>query len=106
MNKDRETAKKNLQQALEGDLMAMNNIGVCFAQGIGVQKDDGWAAFWYEMAGQQGDAQAQFSTGWFHMTGTGVKQDKRMGLKWIHKATAQGFEYAKQWCKDNGYSIY
>ena len=63
----------------------------------GVEKDDGWAAFWYEMAGQQGDAQAQFSTGWFYMTGTGVKQDKRMGLKWIHKATAQGFEYAKKW---------
>lgn len=27
MNKDRETAKKYLQQALEGDLMAMNNMG-------------------------------------------------------------------------------
>lgn len=107
MNKDRETAKKYLQQALEGDLMAMNNMGVCYAQGIGVvEKDGSRTAFWYEMAGQQGDAQAQFSTGWFYMTGTGVKQDKRIGLKWIHKATAQGFEYAKKWCKDNGYSIY
>ena len=49
--------------------------------GDGVEKDDSWAAFWYEMAGQQGDPQAQFSTGWFYMTGTGVKQDKRKGLK-------------------------
>lgn len=39
MNKDRETAKKYLQQALDGDLMAMNNMGVCYAQGIGVEKD-------------------------------------------------------------------
>ena len=46
-----------------------------------MEKDDSWAAFWYEMAGQQGDPQAQFSTGWFYMTGTGVKQDKRKGLK-------------------------
>ena len=38
---------KYRQQALEGDLMAMNNMGVCYAQGIGV--------FAYEMAGQQGD---------------------------------------------------
>ena len=47
MKKERETASKYRQQALEGDLMAMNNMGVCYAQGIGV--------FWYEMAGQQGD---------------------------------------------------
>ena len=44
MKKERETANKYRQQALEGDLMAMNNMGVCYAQGIGV--------FWYEMAGQ------------------------------------------------------
>ena len=61
MNKDRETVKKYLQQALEGDLMAMNNMGVCYAQGIGVVENH---------------------------------------------VTAQGLEYAKQWCKDNGYSIY
>ena len=30
----------------------------------------------------------------------------RASVWWIHKATAQGFDYAKQWCKDNGYSIY
>lgn len=36
MKKDRETASKYRQQALEGDLMAMNNMGVCYAQGIGV----------------------------------------------------------------------
>ena len=47
MKKERETTNKYRQQALEGDLMAMNNMGVCYAQGIGV--------FWYEMAGQQGD---------------------------------------------------
>jgi hypothetical protein len=44
MKKERETANKYRQQALEGDLMAMNNIGVCYAQGIGV--------FGYETSGQ------------------------------------------------------
>ena len=47
MKKKRETTNKYRQQALEGDLMAMNNMGVCYAQGIGV--------FGYEMVGQQGD---------------------------------------------------
>ena len=39
MKKERETANKYRQQALEGDLMAMNNMGVCYAQGIGVVED-------------------------------------------------------------------
>ena len=50
MNKDRETAKKYLQQALEGDLMAMNNMGVCFAQGIGVVENHATAFEWYMKA--------------------------------------------------------
>lgn len=39
MKKERETANKYRQQALEGDLMAMNNMGVCYAQDIGVVED-------------------------------------------------------------------
>ncbi len=35
MKKNRETASKYRQQALEGDLMAMNNMGMCYAQGKG-----------------------------------------------------------------------
>ena len=41
-----------------------------------------------------GDAQAQFATGWFLMTGTGVPVDEKKGLKWIHKATFQGYQPA------------
>ena len=41
----------------------------------------------YREKAHQGDAQAQFATGWFLMTGTGVPQDERKGLKWIHKAS-------------------
>lgn len=41
MKKERETANKYRQQALEGDLMAMNNMGVCYAQGIGGGSCDG-----------------------------------------------------------------
>ena len=47
MKKERETANKYRQQALEGDLMAMNNMGVCYAQGIGVVEDHVMAFQWY-----------------------------------------------------------
>ena len=35
MNKDRETAKKYLQQALEGDLMAMTTWGYASPKALG-----------------------------------------------------------------------
>ena len=49
---------------------------------------------------------AQFATGWFLMTGTGVPQDERKGLKWIHKATFQGYQPAIDYCKEHGYKWY
>ena len=54
MKKERETANKYRQQALEGDLMAMNNMGVCYAQGIGVVEDHVMAFQWYMKAAQRG----------------------------------------------------
>lgn len=62
--------------------------------------------FWYELAAQAGDAQAQFAIGWFNMTGTGVPQNEKKGLRWIHKATAQGYQPAIDYCKEHGYKVY
>ena len=56
-----------------------------------------------ELAANGGDAQAQFATGWFLMTGTGVPVDEKKGLKWIHKATFQGYQPAIDYCKEHGY---
>ena len=39
----------------------------------------------------------------FLMTGTGVPQEERKGLKWIHKATFQGYQPAIDYCKEHGY---
>ena len=60
----------------------------------------------YELAANGGDAQAQFATGWFLMTGTGVPQDERKGLKWIHKATFQGYQPAIDYCKEHNIKWY
>jgi hypothetical protein len=56
--------------------------------------------------GYREKAQEQFATGWFLMTGTGVPQDERKGLKWIHKATFQGYQPAIDYCKEHGYKWY
>ena len=49
---------------------------------------------------------SKFATGWFLMTGTGVPVDEKKGLKWIHKATFQGYQPAIDYCKDHGYKWY
>ena len=71
-----------------------------------MEKDLSECVFWYELAANGGDAQAQFATGWFLMTGTGVPVDEKKGLKWIHKATFQGYQPAIDYCKEHGYKWY
>ena len=127
MPKERNKADSYREKAYEGDTKAMNNLGVCYErgtgvkvslelafewymkaaeQGDGVEKNLEECVFWYELAANGGDAQAQFATGWFLMTGTGVPKDERKGLKWIHKATFQGFQPAIDYCKEHGYKWY
>ena len=74
--------------------------------GGGIEKNLEECVFWYELAANGGDAQAQFATGWFLMTGTGVPKDERKGLKWIHKATFQGYQPAIDYCKEHNLKWY
>ena len=40
------------------------------------------------------------------MTGTGVEKNEKAGLKWIRKATYQGYQPAIHYCKEHGYAWY
>lgn len=95
-----------MEAAWQGHVQSMKNLGADYWNGDGLPHDETEAAFWYELAANAGDPFSQFCTGWLYINGRGVKQDKRLGLKWIHKATAQGYEQAINFCKENGYSIY
>ena len=90
-------------KAYEGDTKAMNRMLAPMAYAASPINGD---AQRYELAANGGDAQAQYATGWFLMTGTGVPKDEKKGLKWIHKATFQGFQPAIDYCKEHGYKWY
>ena len=94
------------EAAFQGHVLSQKNVGAAFWNDDGVEKDLEECAFWYELAANGGDAQAQFATGWFLMTGTGVPVDEKKGLKWIHKATFQGYQPAIDYCKEHGYKWY
>ena len=76
--------------AEQGDASAQFNLGLMYAKGTGVPKDDQQALAWYRKAAEQGDARAQVSLGFMYTTGTGVPKDDQQALAWYRKAVEQG----------------
>ena len=57
----------------------------------------------YREKAYEGDTKAMNNLGVCYERGTGVPKDERKGLKWIHKATFQGFQPAIDYCKEHRY---
>ncbi len=74
----------------QGDVRAQNNLGVMYANGHGVKKDNAMAAQWYRKAAEMGDVSAQFNLGVLYSEGKGVMKDERMAAFWYGKAADQG----------------
>ena len=60
----------------------------------------------YREKAYEGDTRAMNNLGVCYERGTGVPKDERKGLKWIHKATFQGYQPAIDYCKEHGYKWY
>ena len=73
-----------------GNAEAQCNLGLCFAFGKGVLKDQVEAVKWYRKAAEQGNANAQVNLGACYAFGTGVLKDNVEAAKWIRKAAEQG----------------
>ena len=62
-------------QAEKGNSVAQYNLGYCYANGEGVEKDKEQAVFWYRKAAEQGNAVAQYNLGLCYINGEGVAKD-------------------------------
>ena len=83
--------------AQQGDTTAMNNIGVMYANGRGVDQDYDEAIIWFSNAARQGNATARTNLcivynhlGWMYAKGVGVEQDYGQAFDWFTKAAEQG----------------
>jgi len=83
------------KKAEAGDAKSQYNLGVCYANGEGVEKDVTEAAKWFRKAADQGFAQAQFQLSAYYYTGTGVQKDIVEAVQWTRKAADQGFVQAQ-----------
>jgi hypothetical protein len=59
INKEKQAAKQYTKEAEEGDVWAQYDLGRCYANGEGVEKDMKKAVYWFTKAAEQGNANAK-----------------------------------------------
>jgi TPR repeat protein len=64
-------------------------LGQCYAEGIGVAKNQLEAVKWFRKAAEQGNADAQYNLGCCYYDGKGVEKDSAEAVKWTRKAAEQ-----------------
>ena len=94
---DYATALREWQPLAEqGQALAQYNLGLLYANGKGVSKDDAQAQQWYEKAAAQGHADAQVNLGILYDYGRGVAQDYKKAVYWYRLSAKQGNELAQR----------
>ncbi|WP_415184069.1 tetratricopeptide repeat protein [Phaeovulum sp.] len=70
--------------------MAQHNLGIIYANGLGVPQDHAEAVKWYRLAADQGYASAQNNLGLTYESGLGVPQDYIAAHIWYNIAGSNG----------------
>ena len=70
-------------------------LGVKYAKGEGVKKDEKKAFYWYMKSARLGNLNAQSSVGMSYYKGEGVKKDEKKAFYWFEKSARQGHPAAQ-----------
>ena len=73
-----------------GHAKAQYGLGLMYASGQGVEKDEAQAVQWLRRAADQSEANAQLNLAVMYANGRGVAQDYGQAVQWCEKAAAQG----------------
>ena len=94
---DYATALREWQPLAEqGQALAQYQLGLLYANGQGVTKDDAKARQWYEKAAVQGHTEAQVNLGVLLMYARGGQQDYKMAVYYLRLAANQGNDLAQR----------
>lgn len=91
-----------------GDADAQCNLGVCYANGIGVAKDEHEAVRCYQRAADQLHDGALYNLGVCYATGNGIDKDEAVALRLYHLAADHGHADAQHnlgVCYANGVGV-
>jgi len=100
--KEKVTAEMYRKAAVNGDAKAQYNLGLCYYNGNGVNKDMEKAVEWYLKAAEQGHAEAQYALGQCYYYSSGVNKDISKAVGWYRKAAEQGHAEAQMKLKSLG----
>lgn len=81
--------------AARGDIVAANNLGYLYDNGVGVKQDPVKAVHWFRQVAEAGGAIGQYNLGNAYLKGRGVKQDLVEAAKWLTLAAAAGVQDAR-----------
>ena len=76
----------------QGEAAAQEALGVMYAEGRGVEKNEAEAIRLFRRAAGQGNVRGQYNLGAAYVNGLGVPKDYVLGQMWFILAAAQGFE--------------
>ena len=77
------------------DPAASFKLGLRYAKGDGVPKNNALAVKWYRKAAEQGHRIAQSNLGLMYANGKGVPKNDALAVKWYRKAAEQGYARAQ-----------
>jgi TPR repeat protein len=81
--------------ALRGHAEAQVQLGVCYQQGFGIEKDLAQALAWFRRAAEQGNPRGQLQVGLAYRRGEGVAADLAQATAYIRKAAEGGHPKAQ-----------
>lgn len=81
--------------ALRGNVKAMHDLAIAYAEGQGTARDPARAAAWFNRAAGQGYVDSQFDLAVLYERGDGVRQNPQTALKWYLIAAGAGDAQAK-----------
>ena len=92
-----------MEEALDGNALAMHDLGRMFADGTGVEADTEQAHAWYAKAlsafqtveRQRPNRYVEYRIGWMLLHGVGTEQDESAALEWLEKSAELKNTYAE-----------
>ena len=79
-----------LEKATQGNAVAQNDLGMCYWNGDGFEKDQTGACSLFEKSAKQGNALGQYNLGICHRDGIGVQKDEKRARYYFEKSAEQG----------------
>lgn len=88
---DEKTAREIWEKmAADGDAQAMNNLGVVYDQGLGVEPDPGRAAHWFAQSANAGNPSGMSNYGRMLEQGRGMPANAAEAARWFDQAARKG----------------